>query len=196
MTVHYARIIGLAAVLVGISTFVPGTRLHGQPLLDDLPLDELRVRAEQGDTAAQDALGFRYLSGRGVPQDEAEAIRWFRLTAEQGDAVAQANLGSVYDAGRGVPQDFAEAVRWFRLAAEQGNAIAQFNLGNMYASGRGVPQDDVEAHTWFNLAAARSSGEGRDAYGQRRDAVAARMTREQIAEAQRRARGWKPTSEP
>ena len=57
-----------------------------------------------------------------MPQDDAEAVRWFRLAAEQGDATAQNNLGVRYGTGRGVPQDDAEAVRWYRLAAEQGHA--------------------------------------------------------------------------
>ena len=34
-----------------------------------------------------------YDTGLGVPQDAAEAVRWFRLAAEQGHAEAQNNLG-------------------------------------------------------------------------------------------------------
>ena len=95
-----------------------------------------------------------------------------------------------------VPEDDAAAVRWYRLAAEQGDTSAQFNLGVMYADGQGVPQDCGEAHMWLNLAAAQSSGENRDSRVTTRDAVAALMTAEQIAEAQRRAREWTPTPEP
>ena len=131
-------------------------------------------------------LGVRYGNGRGVPQDAAEAVRWYRLAAEQGDASAQFNLGLAYDTGEGVPQDYAEAVRWYRLAAEQGHAIAQLNLGLMYSNGRGVPQDYVSAHMWLNLAAATGDEDARKA----RENVAASMTREQIAEAQARAREW------
>ncbi len=58
----------------------------------------------------------------------------------------------------------------------------------MYANGQGVPQNYVEAHMWFNLAAAQSSGENRDRYVKARDDLAERMTSEQVAEAQRRAR--------
>ncbi len=70
-----------------------------------------------------------YDNGQGVPEDDAEAVRWYRLAADQGNATAQFNLGVMYDTGRGVPQDDAEAVRWYRLAADQGDADAQFNLG-------------------------------------------------------------------
>ena len=145
-----------------------------------------RLAAEQGHAAAQTNLGIMYADGRGVPQNDAEAVRWYRLAAAQGPAAAQYNLGEVYADGRGVPQDAAEAARWYRLAAEQGLALAQYNLGIMYDNGRGVPQDDVSAHMWFNLATAAGAEEARKG----RDSVAARMTREQIAEAQARAREW------
>ena len=96
-----------------------------------------RHAAEQGDADAQVNLGYMYDNGRGVPQDDAEAVRWYRLAAEQGNARAQFFLGGEYAAGDGVPQDDAEAVRWFRLAAEQGHALAQSILGYMYGNGRG-----------------------------------------------------------
>ena len=84
MTVHHARVIALAAVLVGISAVCPDPRLHAQQPVNELSLDELRVLAEQGDAEAQFHVGYRYLEGLGVPQDGAEAVRWFRLAADQG----------------------------------------------------------------------------------------------------------------
>ena len=78
--------------------------------------------------------GFMYDKRTRCPQDDAEAVRWYRLAAEQGHASAQFNLGLMYDKGEGVPQDDAEAVRWFRLAAEQGNAWAQKRLDAMLKS--------------------------------------------------------------
>ncbi len=131
-----------------------------------------------------------YFEGLGVPQDDVEAARWYRLAADQGHATAQFNLGVMYFKGEGVPQDVAEAVRWYRLAADQGDASAQFNLGVMYAKGEGVPQDYVTAHMWANLAAYRSAGEEREMRVKFRDQVAELMTKEALAEAQRRAREW------
>ena len=98
--------------------------------------------ASAGRGRSENNLGFMYSNGRGVPQDDAEAVRWYRLAAEQGEAGAQVQPRvCMYSNGRGVSQDDAEAVRWFRLAAEQGKAGAQNNLGVMYSNGRGVPQD-------------------------------------------------------
>ena len=111
-------------------------------------------------------------------------MKWYRLAADQGVATAQYNLGSMYYNGRGVLQDYEEAVFWYRLAAEQGNARAQYNLGVMYANGRGLLQDNVVAHTWYNIASANGFAKA----GERRDALAARMTAKELAKAQALAR--------
>jgi len=103
----------------------------------------------------------------------------------------------MYGEGRGVPQDYAEAARWYRRAAEQGDAQAQYNLGLAYARGEGVTQNAVEAHMWFNLAAARfpaNDTRNRTAAVKNRDTVAGEMSSDQLAEAQKRAREWKPQS--
>ena len=119
-----------------------------------------------------------------IPQDDAEAFKWYRLAAEQGHAVAQYKVGIMYEAGYGVPLDYAEAVKWYRLAAEQGRADAQHNLGVMYASGKGVIQDNVYAHMWFNIAASLGSEDA----ATNRNIVADSMTAEDISTAQQLAR--------
>ncbi len=61
-----------------------------------------------------------YEKGRGVPQDDAEAVRWYRLAADQGYATAQVNLGVMYETGRGVRrQNYVQAHMWFNLAASR-----------------------------------------------------------------------------
>jgi hypothetical protein len=60
-----------------------------------------------------------YRDGDGVPQNDAEAVRFFRLAADQGHAEAQNNLGVRYDSGRGVPQDFVQAHTWYNLEASR-----------------------------------------------------------------------------
>jgi TPR repeat protein len=68
--------------------------------------------------------GGMYEQGRGVPQDYAEAVRWYRKAADQGWTRAQVNLGVMYEQGQGVPQDYALAHMWYNLAAAQGNKDA------------------------------------------------------------------------
>lgn len=144
-----------------------------------------RVVAESG----SDAL---LAEGRG---DYAAALRIWRTLVDQGDAGGQYRLGLMYYDGRGVPQDYGEAAKWFHLAADQDNPAAKDLLGVMYANGWGVPKDDVRSHMWFNLAAAQG-GLGSQESAKNRDTVAQHMTAEQIAEAQKLAREWKPPKQP
>ena len=44
----------------------------------------LRQQSEQGDILAQYLLGDFYYVGRGIPQDYAEALKWFHRSADQG----------------------------------------------------------------------------------------------------------------
>ena len=59
-----------------------------------------------------------------MPQDYAEALRWYRLAAAQGVANAQTSLGFMYALGQGVPQDYVQAHMWFNLAEAQGSRNA------------------------------------------------------------------------
>jgi len=144
----------------------------------------MRPLAAQGNAEAQATVGMIYEEGLGVKQSFAEAFKWYRLAAAQENTAAQNNLGLMYESGAGVPQDYVEAVRWYRLAAAQGYGQAQFNLGSMYSNGLGVTQDYVQAHIWFNLAGASGEADG----VKWREVVAARMTLQQVAEAQKLAR--------
>ncbi len=115
--------------------------------------------------------------------------------AEQGDASAQHSLGGMYEFGIGIiPQDYEEAIRWYRAAAGQGYAKAQDSLGTMYYYGLGVPQDYIQAHMWYSLAASDLTGEYKERNVKNREEIAEEMTAEEIAEAERLAREWKPKS--
>src|SRR5215471_2521483 len=83
---------------------------------------ELLPLAQQGDAYAQVNLGVMYQQGQGVPQNYAEAVKWYQRAAEQGLAEAQNDLGTMYYNGQGVPQDYGQAMQWFRRAADQGHA--------------------------------------------------------------------------
>jgi hypothetical protein len=63
-------------------------------------LKKLIQQASQGDAFAQFRLGLRYAQGQGVPQDDVQAVKWYRLAADQGLVVAQTNLGARYDNGQ------------------------------------------------------------------------------------------------
>lgn len=85
------------------------------------PFQELRRWAEQGDADAQWEIGSRYRNGEGIPQDDAQAVRWFEQAAEQGHLNSQMAMGAAYWSGRGVPKNLSKAYFWSILAANQGD---------------------------------------------------------------------------
>jgi len=121
-----------------------------------------------------------YANGEGVPEDDTEAVKWYRKAADQGYVRGQYNLGNMYAIGTGVPEDDKEAVKWFRKAAEQGDAQAQYNLGVMYYEGDGVIENYIQAYAWGNIAQAKGHENAKEAKAK----IAEEMTKEQIAKAQ------------
>jgi len=90
--------------------------------------DETMAAAKQGEAHAQYNLGVMYDNGNGVPENDAEAVKWYRKAADQGDADAQFNLGVMYDNGIGVPENSIRAYVWWSMAKTQGNTKASHNL--------------------------------------------------------------------
>ena len=82
------------------------------PVGAETDFDSNKKLAEQGDALAQFNIGIMYGLGQGIPQNYAEAFKWFKKAAEQGDATAQYNLGIMYEFSRGVPQNYFEALKW------------------------------------------------------------------------------------
>ena len=73
-------------------------------------------------TQLQSNFARRYANGRGMPRDDAEAVRRFRMAAAQGNVRAQFNLGASYADGRGVPQYDAAGYLWLNLAESRAPA--------------------------------------------------------------------------
>jgi TPR repeat protein len=142
--------------------------------------------AAQGDAWAMRILGLIYLNGLGVEADRFKAANYFKRAANAGEMNAQYNLAVLEYDGTTGKQDYNSALYWYRRSANQGNITAQHNLALMLAQGIGTTEDRVDAYKWFEL-----SGSG--------DAVAAthemqslvpRMSKSEVAEAQRRAEMW------
>lgn len=147
--------------------------------------------AKQGLAGAQNVLGRMYLNGQGVPKDDEKSVEWFTKAAEQGHAEAQHNLGLMYRKGKGVPQIYAKAVEWFSKSADKGFAMAQAKLGMMYETGVGVTKNVTLAHMWFNIASVNAIGaKDQRMYGEWRDHLEAKMTAEDVAEAEQLASEW------
>jgi TPR repeat protein len=85
--------------------------------------------------------------------------------------------------------DFATAMQIMRPLADQGHVTAQNVVGLLYYFNYGG--DYVSAYMWFNLAAAQGNSFAEMFL---KDTVD-KMTPEQIAEAQKLARKWRPTTQ-
>ncbi len=103
------------------TTFGFAQRVLDREKREQIPWYKLAMR---GKPQAQYNLGLLYEQGQGVPQDYAQAIKWYRKAAKQGETSAQVRLGVLHEEGLGVPQDYAQAHMWFNLAAAQGDKKA------------------------------------------------------------------------
>ena len=167
---------------------VPPVPLRGVDLAD-------MVRdARCGDAQSQENLGERYLSGRDIHEDTVLGQAWLHMAADQGDAAAERMLGGMYLFGDdGVAQDYRAARAWFQKAADQGYGLAQNQLGGMYDDGKGGPRDVVTAYMWLDLATTATRGEiFGDGFKDDLNALAAKMTAGQIAQARARVKAWAP----
>lgn len=80
--------------------------------------------AEGGDPNMQILVGSIYDFGQGVPQDDAEAAKWYQMAAERGSAKAQYQLGALYTRSAQVREP-AQGYKWLTIAAKSiggGNA--------------------------------------------------------------------------
>jgi TPR repeat protein len=124
--------------------------------------------------------------------DYVRAVNALSPLARRGNPRAQAQLGFMYENGFGVPQSYDDAADLYLKAAVQGDPGAQSRLGLLYDKGHGVPQNVILSYKWLNLAAAHATKRQRDYYLRLRNAVASKMSSDQIVEGQRLALYWAP----
>ena len=82
-------------------------------------------------------LGIMYAQGQGVPQNDVEAVKWYRLAADRGNAASQLALARMYETGRGVPQSDVEVATWYRRAADR-EPMADQKMQHSERTNRGV----------------------------------------------------------
>lgn len=134
-------------------------------------IQSLTARAKAGDAAAQFELGRDYEDGKGVRQDDAKAVEWFRKAAEQGNPQAQNSLGLMYADGRGVKRNKHEAVHWYRMAADSGLPEGFYNLAISYFNAEGVNENLHLAFVYMSIAAAKGEPDALHALPHIREAL-------------------------
>lgn len=151
---------------------------------------------EAGSAEAQTLIGVMFRTGLLGLADHDEAAAWLEAAALQDYSEARFNLGLMYFqhetlplGAEASPEEVNEAAfAQFARAAARGHPGAQLYLGHMYAEGTGVAPDPVEAYKWFQLAAWQRSSLAVGA----RDALAERLSADQLDEARQRAHAFAP----
>lgn len=107
----------------------------------------LLKKAKGGDARAQYNLGTMYANAQSVPQDYAEAVKWYRKAADQGYVEAQYNLGFKYFTGQGVSKDYVQSYFWYSLAASRssGEDHKKFSDARDQAAKKLTPEKLLEA---------------------------------------------------
>ncbi|MBR1502798.1 MAG: sel1 repeat family protein [Prevotella sp.] len=147
------------ALLIAASTFAQSAESlykAGKKLYDaenyDQAFPKLKAAADKGHKKAQYRVGLCYDKGRGVAEDDQQAVAWYQKSAAQDYAKAQYQLGKCYKNGEGVAKDERKAVELFLKAAKQENGDAQYQLAKCYLKGKGVPKDEAKAKSWLRKA--------------------------------------------
>ena len=157
---------------------------------------ELDPLAKKGDRDAQYLVGSMYHMGMGVPASYKDAAEWYRKSADAGKVDAIFTMGIVYEGGVGVARNVPEAVNWYRKSAERCFYPGMLKLADMFAKGRGVKKDNAQSYYWYTVAERYVPPTSNDRYELPivRDKLSAITPKEQVADADRKAKAWKPTT--
>ena len=124
-----------------------------RPGNEQATLKGYRVAADDGDAAAEYALGRMYLGGRGVTRSDVQAFSWFRKAALQNNPGAEFELFVMFTSGAGTTRDPVQATQWLLKSATSGFEPAELELSGHYERGEVVPKDVNEALGWATKAA-------------------------------------------
>lgn len=95
--------------------------------------------AQEGVSVCMVDLGLVYLYGdRGMKEDDAEALRYFKMAADLGDEYGCYNVGRCLYNGWGCEKDYHTAFCWFEEAFRRGHQVSKSYLAQCYFWGRGT----------------------------------------------------------
>jgi tetratricopeptide (TPR) repeat protein len=112
--------------------------MRRQPGYRARELSELRLKAEQGNAAAQYAVGNHYYRGLGTATNWVEAFYWYKQAAENGHTGARLTLGLRYLLGEGTEKNIPASIPWFRKVAAQADEKMRCYFELIYGEGFGA----------------------------------------------------------
>jgi len=120
-------------------------------------ITDLKTLADEGDSVAQNNLGYSYLYGLDGEKDIDKAIFYLSAAAAQGQVNAMTTVGWTYFTGEhGARKDNDQAIYWNQKASDGGFTIGSYNIGFFYYSGlAGLKQDLIMAKKYWLLSASQ-----------------------------------------
>lgn len=183
---------GLAAQSPAQAGFKEGREAYDKK---DFPTawKELEPLAKQGNADAMYLVGSMHHMGMGTAPSYKDAAEWYRKAADAGKLDAIFTMGVVYEGGIGVPRSRNDAFAWYKKSADRGFYAGQLKIANMYAKGQGAKKDVAQSYLWYAIAERFAPRTGNDRYELPiiKDKLSAMMTKEQVADMDRRAKAWK-----
>jgi len=115
----------------------------------------LEKAADQKHKDAQYELGYCYMTGQGINEDDVKAFSWFEKAAANGSTNARSfkSLADVQYKMALDNKDPAKASTWLMKAADQGHADAQYKVALNYLTGKEESKDPTQAVSWLIKAA-------------------------------------------
>lgn len=145
--------------------------------------------AQFGDVMAQYQVG-RWCVDSADPDQVTVGLAWWQKAADQGYGEASLALAVHALDDKATAPDDGRILNWLDMAAHADYAAAQARLSRLYLDGRRVTRDDVAAYQWLSLAARRPDADDDDKA--QIDALAARLSPAQMADATAWLAAWKP----
>ncbi|CAG8536962.1 12042_t:CDS:2, partial [Acaulospora colombiana] len=102
------------------------------------PLDSFEINNR---LISEFSIGFMYLFGTGVEQDQIKAFQVFSKLSDEGFALAKAYLGECFERGYGTNWNATKALELYSESAETGSIVGKTYLDYCYMNGIGISKD-------------------------------------------------------
>jgi TPR repeat protein len=131
-------------------------------------VQSLNKSLEAGNASAMYDLGESYAYGRGVTQDVAQAVFWYRKAAEAGNSNAMLSVALAYAKGTLLEKDDVKAFQWSRKAFDAGNMKATTFLHDCYYAGKGTEKNLEKAKQCLMAGVKAGDADAMCYYGSRK----------------------------
>jgi TPR repeat protein len=99
-------------------------------------------------------IGAIYKDGKGIPQNNEKALKYYELSCNKKFGKALVNIGCMYRDGDGVTLSYEKAVSYYEIATEIKYVPGICHLAYMLEFGFGIKKDTERAYKLYQISAA------------------------------------------